>query len=399
MVSLLLSVDKKLCLKCLVLLSVGYLLSMEGVAQTKWVKTTGKLPQLAWSTGQDRLGSAKMGYIDTGIVLLVTDSLAGRYKVQLSENRHAFLDTTYAQPFVTEKQQPPVTIESWSVKGTTANTDLVAISVGRKVAYQSWMETQPARIVVELYGVQANTNWITQLQSAKEVALVDYRQTEDDVVQVTITLKHKQHMGYSLGYVGNSLQLQIKRLPTTKQLKDRIIVIDAGHGGSNIGAKGVTSGKLEKEFTLLFAKVLQKELNKKGVQVKMIREKDTTIDNKDRVIFAIAQNADLYVSFHLNSSGRSSVKGISTYYKHAAFSSFSSAILQKVLQIKGLSEFGHVGSFNFQPVQPTNYPSCLVEVAFLSNPEDEEKIGNPSFRKAIGRQVRKGLQIWWRHLQ
>jgi N-acetylmuramoyl-L-alanine amidase len=363
-----------------------------------YIKTGGKLPQLAWSTGTDRLGSAKMGYIDTGILMEVADTSRSLYKVKLSANRHAFLDKSLAIPVEMTMKPALVTSESWRVKGGEAD-DSLTISLGTKVPYQSWMELNPSKIILELYGVQANTNWITQLQSAREIVRVDYRQVEDDVVQVHIYLKHVQPYGYHIYYRGNQLLMTVRVPPYDRSLKGKTIVVDAGHGGSNIGAKGGTSGILEKDYTLLFAKALEKSLKEKGATVLMVRDKDTTIDNKDRVLWAIQQNPDLFISIHLNSSGRTTVRGTSTYYKHVAYSTLSQSILKQLLEIDDLMEFGHVGSFNFQPVQPTEYPSCLVEVAFLSSPEDEKMILTPDFHKKIAKQVRQGILDWYEKIR
>lgn len=359
-----------------------------------YVKTTGKLPQLAWSAGTDRLGSAKMGYIDTGIILEVADTLGSLYKIKLAANRHAYIEKSLVTPIEMVMKPAVVSSESWRVKGGDG-PDSLTINLGRKVAYQSWMETRPSRIVLELYGVQANTNWITQLRSAREVASVDYRQVEDDVVQVVIQLKHLQHYGYHIAYRGNQLLLTVRVPPQDKKLKDKLIVIDAGHGGTNIGARGGTSGILEKDYTLLFAQALEKALKEKGVRVLMIRDKDTLIDNKDRVLWTIAQNPDLFISIHFNSSGRKEVRGTSTYYKNVAFKPLAASILNQLLEINDLQEFGLVGSFNFQPVQPTEYPSCLVEVAFLSNPEDEKMVMDVNFRNKLAKQIKLGIQGWF----
>ena len=64
-----------------------------------YIITAGKLPQLAYSSGEDRLGSAKMGYIDTAVVMKVIDTVKNLYKVRLSALRYAFIEKTYAQPF------------------------------------------------------------------------------------------------------------------------------------------------------------------------------------------------------------------------------------------------------------------------------------------------------------
>src|SRR5688572_2247537 len=355
-----------------------------------YIVTAGKLPQLAYSTGEDRLGSAKMGYIDTLIPLKVIDTVRNLYKVQLSTSHYAFIEKIYTQP-VGDTILPIILCESWRVKGGD-EFDSVSFSLNGRVPYKSWMEINPSRIKIELYNVQSNINWITQLSSAKAVKNVWYEQTESDVLQITIELVKQQHYGYSIGYNGSSLLLKIRRLPVS--IRNMSIAIDAGHGGTNLGASGTTSGILEKNYTLLFAKELQKILKKQKIKVVMVRETDTTIDNKDRVLWAQQNNPDIFISFHLNSSGRDYIRGASTYYKHIGFRSFSQSILKRLLEIKNLEEFGNVGSFNFQPIQPTDYPSCLLEIAFLSNKEDEKMILDPKFRSKVANQVYLGIKDW-----
>ncbi|HKC36811.1 MAG TPA: N-acetylmuramoyl-L-alanine amidase [Chitinophagaceae bacterium] len=360
-----------------------------------YIITTGKLPQLAYSSGEDRLGSAKMGYIDTSVVMKVIDTIKNLYKVQLSALHYAFIEKTYTQPFP-DTMLSTALCESWRVKGgdesDSYRIDSVSFSLSGKAPYKSWMEINPSRIKIELYNVQSNINWITQLTSAKAVKNVWYEQIESDVLQITIELVKQQHYGYSIGYNGTSLLLKIRRLPAS--IRNMTIAIDAGHGGTNLGASGVTSGILEKNYTILFAKELQKILKKQKIKVLMVRETDTTIENKDRVLWAQQNNPDVFISFHLNSSGRSNVKGVSTYYKHIGYRSFSQSILKRLLEIKNLDEFGNVGSFNFTPIQPTDYPSCLVEVAFLSNEEDEKMILDPKFRYKVAYQVYLGIKDW-----
>ena len=362
-----------------------------------YIITTGKLPQLAYSSGEDRLGSAKMGYIDTSVVMKVIDTVKNLYKVQLSSLHYAFIEKAYTQRFP-DTTLSTVLCESWRVKGGD-EFDSVSFSLTGRVPYKSWMEINPAKIKIELYNVQSNTNWITQLTSAKAVKNVWYEQVESDVLQITIELVKQQHYGYSIGYNGRSLLLKIRRVPSTANMRNMTIAIDAGHGGTNIGASGTNSGILEKDYTLLFAKELQKILKKQKIKVIMVRETDTTIENKDRVLWAQQNNPDLFISFHLNSSGRSSVRGVSTYYKHIGYRSFTQSILKRLMEIKNLDEFGNIGSFNFQPIQPTDFPSVLVEVAFLSNSEDEKMIRDPKFRSKVANQVYLGIKDWMKGLK
>ena len=260
-----------------------------------YILTTGKLPQLAYSAGEDRLGSAKMGYIDTSVVMKVLDTVKNLYKVQLSASHYGFIEKIYAQP-IADTTLPIVLCESWRVKGGD-DLDSVSFSLDGRAPYKSWMEIDPSKIKIELYNVQSNINWITQLSSAKMVKNVWYEQTESDVLQITIELVKQQHYGYRIGYNGRSLLLTIRRMPT--DIRKMTIAIDAGHGGTNLGASGISSGVLEKNYTILFAKELQKVLKKQKINVLMVRETDTTIENKDRVLWAQENNPDLFISSNL----------------------------------------------------------------------------------------------------
>ena len=69
------------------------------------------------------------------------------------------------------------------------------------------------------------------------------------------------------------------------------------------------------------------------------------------------------------------------------------AILKRMLEL-GLKEYGNVGNFNFSLSGPTDYPNCLVEVAFLSNKADEKKILNPAFHKQVAAKIVLGIKDW-----
>lgn len=383
-------VFRKIFLALVIIASCLFIAAQDTIP--KYIITSGKLPQLAYSAGEDRLGSAKMGYIDTLVVMKVLDTVKNLYKVELSSFHYAFIEKIYTLPYH-DTSLTTALCESWRLRGGD-KYDSISFSLSGRVPYKSWMEINPSRIKIELYNTQSNTNWITQLSSAKGVKNVWYEQTENDVMLVTIELVKQQHYGYSIGYNGKQLLLTIKKIPATANIKNMTIAIDAGHGGTNVGASGTNSGILEKDYTLLFAKELQKILKKQKAKVLMVREQDTTIDNKDRVLWAQQNDPDIFISFHLNSSGRAAVKGVSTYYKHIGYRSFTQYLLKRLLEIKDLDEFGNIGSFNFQPIQPTNYPSCLVEVAFLSNPDDEKMIRDQKFRAKVANQVYLGIKDW-----
>jgi N-acetylmuramoyl-L-alanine amidase len=248
-------------------------------------------------------------------------------------------------------------------------------------------------MVVDVFGLTSNTNWITQLKTAKEIRNVWYEQTEDDVFRVFIELKHQQHWGCQISYQKNTMQIRIKRQPAKLNPKKLNIAVDAGHGGGNSGAKGLQSGINEKDYTLKISAELQHYLKRKGVDVFMTRTGDTDLTMIDRTLMLRAQVPDLLISIHLNSSSNNNVKGVSTYYRYIGFRSLSQSILDRMLELR-LNNFGNIGAFNFSLSGPTEYPNCLVEVAFLSNAEDEQKILDKKFQKAVAKKIYKGIKDW-----
>lgn len=358
---------------------------------------TGKLPALLFSDGSDRLGGTKMNYIDTNISMQILDSAKDLYHVKLSKYHTAYIEKALSK-FVTGFETHSALSESWKVFGDSS-FDYVQINLSKRVPYKTWMDINPSRIMLEIYGAMANTNWINQLSTVKEVKNVYYEQPEDDIIRVTIELQHPQPWGYHVSYEGGKLQVKIRQRPADLKLENLTIAIDAGHGGTNLGTDdGIDKNVLEKNFTLLFAQELQKILTNKKVRVIMTRETDTTIDNKDRVLKLQSEWPDLLVSFHLNSSGNPETQGVSTYYKHIAYRPLTQALLKRILEIDGMKEYGNIGSFNFQLIQPTEYNSSLVEIAFLSNREDEKRIQDQKFRQKLAEQVEKGIEDWLKSL-
>jgi N-acetylmuramoyl-L-alanine amidase len=113
----------------------------------------------------------------------------------------------------------------------------------------------------------------------------------------------------------------------------------------------------------------------------------------DRSLQLREANPDLLISIHHNAASNPNVKGVSTYYRYVGFRPLSVAVLDRMLDL-GLNNFGNIGSFNFSLSGPTEYPNCLVEVAFMSNEEDEKRITDPHFQKDVAKKIRKGLNDW-----
>ncbi|MEP7230935.1 MAG: N-acetylmuramoyl-L-alanine amidase [Ginsengibacter sp.] len=362
-----------------------------------YVKTIDSLPYLKYGIGEDRLGGTKMTFLDSNIILKVVDSFGTDYKVQLSQFHTAWIDKNNVSRTEVFIPQQHLT-GGWKVFGDSL-FDYVTVLLDQKLPYTSVQEIHPSRIVIDIFGATSNTNWINQLSSAKEIKNAWYEQVEDDVMRIFIELKHPQHWGYSIFYDSTSYRLtvKVKRQPPILNLKNLSIAIDAGHGGDNTGATGVKTRIKEKDYTLLIAYALKKELELKKANVIMTRTKDTTLGMPERLSFLKQQNPDLLISIHLNSASSDTTQGVSIYYRYIGFKPLSVAILNSV-EKAGLKEFGNIGSFNFSLSGPTEYPNCLLEVAFLSNPEDEKKILSPAFRSEVAKRIVAGIEDFLENL-
>jgi N-acetylmuramoyl-L-alanine amidase len=359
-------------------------------------RTTGPLPYIKYGLGDDRLGGAKMTYLDSNIFVKVVDSIKDDYKIQLSSFHYAYLPKINFRTD-TSRLQPYYLTNSWRVYGDE-KYDYVMVTLYEKLPYRSIQQVNPAKIVVDVFGAVSNTNWITQLSSATEIKNVYYEQIEDDVFRIYIELKHAQHWGYFISYQENKLAIRVKRQPSKLNIRNLVVAIDAGHGGSNFGATGEASGVQEKEYTLKIANEIEKYLRQKKVNVIMTRVGDTDLTMIDRTLMVREKDPDILISIHLNSSSDLSVSGVSTYYRYIGFRSLSEAILKDMLELK-LNEFGNIGAFNFGLNGPTEYPNCLVEVAFLSNAQDEKRILNPKFHKEVAKKIYNGIVDWLKQIK
>lgn len=360
-------------------------------------RTTGTLPHLEYGLGDDRLGGAKMTFLDTNIVMKVVDSIKEVYKVQLSKYHFAYLPKVNFKADNSIKIQPYYLTDRWKVYGDD-KYDYIKITLDEQLPFRSIQQINPSKIVVDIFGATSNTNWITQFSTVREIKNTWSEQPEDDVLRVIIELNHEQHWGYSIYYEEKKLVIRIKQQPQILELEKLKVAIDAGHGGENEGTRGVTSRILEKKYTLLFAKELEKALQEEKATVFMIREKDTTLSIAERVAMLKEQQPDILISIHLNSSGFDTVRGTSTYYRYIGFRPLTQTILKRMLEL-GLEDYGNTGNFNFGLNGPTDYPNCMVEVAFLSNKEDERRILDPKFHKQVAAKIVEGIKDWLKNIK
>lgn len=166
-----------------------------------------------------------------------------------------------------------------------------------------------------------------------------------------------------------------------------ILVIDAGHGGRDLGASGRQSH--EKDLTLQTAKRFHKLVRKKckNVEVILTRIGDEYVSLDDRAGMANFFNADLFMSIHANSA-RGWAEGTETFIHPSARGSRSEH-LATLIQEQYANEAGRrnrgVKTANFAVLRKTRMPSILTEIGFISNKEEEKYIKSKKGQKELAK--------------
>jgi N-acetylmuramoyl-L-alanine amidase len=198
-----------------------------------------------------------------------------------------------------------------------------------------------------------------------------------------------------------------------------VIVIDAGHGGEDSGARSALGNRYEKEFTLDWARRLDTLLTAKGWQVYLTRANDSELALSNRVAVAGRHKADLFVSLHFNSAGPNEEQaGLETYcltpsgmpssltrgfeddltvtFPNNSFDGqnlqLAVSVHHALLRVNGNHDRG-VRRARFPGVlRGQQRPAVLIEGGYLSNRREARIISEPAYRQKLAQAVSDGIE-------
>ncbi|MDO5037897.1 MAG: N-acetylmuramoyl-L-alanine amidase [Tissierellia bacterium] len=170
------------------------------------------------------------------------------------------------------------------------------------------------------------------------------------------------------------------------------IVIDPGHGGSDSGAVSQVDGTYEKTLNIQVANRLKSLLEGAGYPVLMTRYGDEGMGLYERADLANEAGADIYLSIHFNSFGNSKPTGIETYYHDTKpeDQALADYIQAELIRLTGAYNRG-VKTANFCVIRETDMTAALVELGFLSNPDDMAAINSPGYLDTLAQALYNGL--------
>lgn len=176
------------------------------------------------------------------------------------------------------------------------------------------------------------------------------------------------------------------------QFKDKLIVIDAGHGGHDPGAS--YNGLYEKDINLLTSLALKKKLENVGFKVYLTRERDQYIQLYNRASIANQLNADLFVSVHVNAAGSRKAHGIETLYAPDASRNnynFAKLVQDQMIAATGSYSRGVVSRPELVVIRETDMDAVLVEIGFLSNESDHKKLSTQTYIDTVADGIVNGI--------
>ncbi|MFO1514904.1 MAG: N-acetylmuramoyl-L-alanine amidase [Verrucomicrobiota bacterium] len=201
---------------------------------------------------------------------------------------------------------------------------------------------------------------------------------------------------------------------------NRLVVIDPGHGGSNTGARNVVAGRYEKDYTLDWAKRLVPLLEQNGWRVALTRTNDIFLSRAERVEFADAHRASLFISLHFNTTGDGNPgpAGLETYcvtpagmpssltrgytddvrviFPNNAFDGenlrYAVRLHRSLLQVNGHNDRGIRHARFLDVLVGQQRPAVLIEGGYLSNPAEAKLVADAAYRQKLAEAVAKALE-------
>ena len=313
-------------------------------------------------------GNNRISHYQKDIPLNVVGEKSGFYKVRLNDKEFgwvAFCDVTSADEFTPAKLLNREAVQD-------KNYYIFKIDFDKKVPY---VIEGVHPFVVKFYNIEGKP---------------------DNTFTFKFPLKQNL-IGYSGEFEGNTFVLKVRKFPKIRKdrpLKNIKIVVDAGHGGDEIGAIGCLRNN-EKDVNLAIAKNLASELRLRGAHVVMTRNGDEAVGLYDRVKKTNENEAMIFVSIHGNAlpdnMDPNEHEGTSVFYYYPQAKPLADSILKSMTAQLPLSDDG-VRQGSFAVVRNTDALSVLVEVGYLINPSDNAYLLDKEIQINAAKAIADGVE-------
>lgn len=233
------------------------------------------------------------------------------------------------------------------------------------------------------------------------ISKVTLSQFSSDAVLVGIKLEHPSEYKCKIN-VGIPVRtiLTLERSFLVKLFKEKVIVIDPGHGGKDPGGKGPVN-LLEKNVVVPVAGNLKKLFEQVGARAILTRTKDENVSFKNRIRIAKKENADLFISIHTHSNSDSKIGGVAVLFGTSSPGSsiIAGHVKEGLLKKLKLADRGVRESKNYAALAPI--PAVEVEVVTITNWVEEGLLRSPTVHKKAAEGIFNGVKNYfastWQH--
>lgn len=183
--------------------------------------------------------------------------------------------------------------------------------------------------------------------------------------------------------------------------RDKILVLDAGHGGTDEGAWDQSDNPVEKKLNLIIVKMLKERFEQTpGVEVYYTRLEDINVSKKKRVAMANKLQADAFVSIHCNASepGDRASRGVETLYSkrktdksQISNQALAQQILDSLSASTGLKNRGIIRREGLYLMHHSKVPTTIVEIGYISNKSDLKFLNSKKGREKVVDGIYNGI--------
>jgi N-acetylmuramoyl-L-alanine amidase CwlD len=316
-------------------------------------------------------------------------------------------NTCLIQFLVVANSRNQVQIQDIEVTDLSPGLSRIRIHSDKPFDYQMYPLESPHRLVVDTLGtmlLRPQSERSILSSTLQRIRFIPVSQDKNSDLRIVFDLKEEATYQYNAAPDGRFLEItvQLKKRSNVSEDEDRpppailgnqraFIVVDAGHGGNDPGAIGL-KGTREKDVTLAVSEYLKRYLENDNLQVVMTRAEDLEILLQPRVDAANLRNADIFVSVHCNSMppGNTHVRGIETYYTTPQSLGLANTLHQYLVkELKATDR--RVRQRGLFVTRKANMPSVLLEIGFLSNPDEEALLSSPHYQRQVAKAIRDGI--------
>lgn len=258
----------------------------------------------------------------------------------------------------------------------------------------------PGGVAVDVHHAVAQTD-LFLANDGPLVERLDFAQVSPDRLRYALELKSDQLWGHKLRYDGTTLVASFRHPPVLQggrsPLAGRRVVLDAGHGGAEDPGTTGPTGLSEKDLTLPVTRLVRDELVRRGATVTLTRDADVYVDLKDRVGLIRKVEPDFALSLHYNAlpdaGDARHTQGIGAFWFDPASHSLARALHTGLTTRLERPSYGLFWD-NLAMTRPTVCPSVLLEIGFLTHPEEFEWVTDPAAQQRLVMAIADSLEAW-----